>query len=126
MTQQIAYTPSPNEWFAAWAIAVLIFSAFLGLCHRWAELEAIEDERKRIELEARWEAQRQIWHESRITEVETCFAGQPVACTGCKHYHGVAYPDAVLICAIHPYGPPESSCPDWETWIKEASREQCG
>jgi hypothetical protein len=43
---------------------------------------------------------------------------QPVACKGCKNYHGVYYygDNGVnqLICCIHPYGWHEGNCPDYE------------
>lgn len=40
---------------------------------------------------------------------------QPLACVGCKNYHGETYNDVVLICAIHPSGYDKGSiCPDWQ------------
>ncbi|BDA76090.1 hypothetical protein CAL7716_102560 (plasmid) [Calothrix sp. PCC 7716] len=39
---------------------------------------------------------------------------QPIACVGCKNYHGESYNGVDLICAIHPSGYNISSnCPDW-------------
>jgi len=39
---------------------------------------------------------------------------QPV-CQGCLHYHGFVYEDNLLVCAMHPSGVEDSSCPDWES-----------
>lgn len=44
---------------------------------------------------------------------------RPKACHGCHHYHGIAYgyskeTRSVLVCAFHPYGWHEDSCPDWQ------------
>ncbi len=36
------------------------------------------------------------------------------ACTGCRHYHGQVYGGTLLVCAMHPYGWEDTSCPDWE------------
>ena len=47
---------------------------------------------------------------------ETVLRENP-ACEGCRHYHGQVYGGNLLVCAIHPYGWQEESCPDWEsTW----------
>ena len=37
------------------------------------------------------------------------------ACIGCRHYHGKAYNGNLLVCAIHPYGYEDTTCPDWES-----------
>ena len=37
------------------------------------------------------------------------------ACIGCRNYHGNTYGDEMLVCGIHPYGPGEERCPDWES-----------
>lgn len=42
------------------------------------------------------------------------FDQQP-ACVGCRHYHGKTYGETFLVCGMHPYGAPSSSCPDWES-----------
>lgn len=44
------------------------------------------------------------------------------ACVGCSHYHGEAYGGYVLVCAMHPYGVEEHSCPDWESVWNNSSR----
>ena len=36
------------------------------------------------------------------------------ACIGCRHYHGRVYQSHLLVCAMHPYGWDDGSCPDWE------------
>ena len=36
------------------------------------------------------------------------------ACMGCLHYHGKAYNGNLLVCAMHPYGCEDTTCPDWE------------
>jgi hypothetical protein len=40
------------------------------------------------------------------------------ACVGCRNYHGQAYNGNLLVCAIHPYGYDDVSCPDWENIIE--------
>lgn len=44
---------------------------------------------------------------------------QPVAqshaaCINCANYHGYIYNDNLFVCAMHPYGVEENTCPDWE------------
>ena len=40
-------------------------------------------------------------------------------CVGCRHYHGANYGNEMLVCGMHPYGPDEEHCPDWESvWPK--------
>ncbi|MDJ0742698.1 MAG: hypothetical protein QNJ32_04970 [Xenococcaceae cyanobacterium MO_167.B27] len=41
------------------------------------------------------------------------------ACVGCRHYHGKAYNGNLLVCAMHPYGSEDSTCPDWEGFKDE-------
>ncbi len=36
------------------------------------------------------------------------------ACIGCRHYHGQSYGGNLFVCAMHPYGVDEHTCPDWE------------
>ena len=36
------------------------------------------------------------------------------ACINCANYHGQAYNGNLLVCAMHPSGYEEDSCPDWE------------
>ncbi|GAB4153572.1 MAG: hypothetical protein Fur0046_33600 [Cyanobacteria bacterium J069] len=42
----------------------------------------------------------------------------PPACEGCFHYHGYAYEGRTglhwLCCGLHPSGPSEENCPDWQ------------
>ena len=37
------------------------------------------------------------------------------ACMGCQHYHGQFHGGNLLVCAMHPYGVDEKSCPDWDS-----------
>lgn len=36
-------------------------------------------------------------------------------CVGCRNYHGTGYGNEMLVCGMHPYGPDDESCPDWES-----------
>jgi hypothetical protein len=36
------------------------------------------------------------------------------ACIGCHNYHGQVYGGNLLVCAMHPHGWDDESCPDWE------------
>ena len=38
-----------------------------------------------------------------------------VTCIGCRHYYGQTHGGNLLICAMHPYGPDQERCPDWES-----------
>jgi len=50
-------------------------------------------------------------------EIEATSDKNP-ACVGCSNYHGQAYNGNLLVCAIHPYGYNDVSCPDWENIIQ--------
>lgn len=39
---------------------------------------------------------------------------RPQACLGCHHYYGQQHGGATLVCAMHPYGPSDPTCQDWE------------
>jgi NMD protein affecting ribosome stability and mRNA decay len=39
---------------------------------------------------------------------------QNAACIGCSNYHGQVYGGNLLVCAMHPHGWDDESCPDWE------------
>lgn len=39
---------------------------------------------------------------------------RPQSCVGCHYYYGKHHGNAQLICAMHPYGPRDVSCQDWE------------
>lgn len=39
---------------------------------------------------------------------------QNPACMGCNNYHGQVYGGNLLVCAMHPQGWDDESCPDWE------------
>ena len=36
-------------------------------------------------------------------------------CVACRNYHGMGYGNEMLVCGMHPYGPDDESCPDWES-----------
>ena len=45
-------------------------------------------------------------------------------CVGCRNYHGTAYGDQMMVCAMHPYGPETESCRDWESvWPEDSESE---
>ncbi|KAB8333597.1 hypothetical protein SD80_012430 [Scytonema tolypothrichoides VB-61278] len=62
------------------------------------------------------------WYEEDADEEET--SSVPVACQGCKNYHGRYYGGTILICGIHPYGWNGDNCPDYQSWITEESTEK--
>ncbi|MDY7020313.1 MAG: hypothetical protein SWJ54_02990 [Cyanobacteriota bacterium] len=37
------------------------------------------------------------------------------ACRGCQNYHGHVYGGNLLVCAMHPNGVEDETCPDWES-----------
>ncbi len=39
---------------------------------------------------------------------------QPSSCIGCRYYYGKRHGHDQLICAMHPYGPSDDLCRDWE------------
>ena len=42
-------------------------------------------------------------------------------CRICKHHHGQIYGGVELVCAVHPYGYSEDSCPDRDCKKKDTS-----
>jgi hypothetical protein len=46
--------------------------------------------------------------------IENPTPDQHSACIGCQHYHGRVYGNNLLVCAMHPYGWDDKTCPDWE------------
>ncbi len=43
-------------------------------------------------------------------------------CIGCKNYHGMTYGDSMLVCGMHPYGPEDSTCADWQSvWVSRTN-----
>lgn len=44
----------------------------------------------------------------------------PIACRGCRHYHGRSYHGNFLVCGIHPYGVETETCSDWESKSKDS------
>lgn len=46
---------------------------------------------------------------------------QPIACQGCRHYHGRIYGGNMLVCGMHPYGVEGDRCGDWESKATEES-----
>lgn len=56
-----------------------------------------------------------------VQTVQPVFQEHPV-CVGCRHYHGQAYGENLLVCAMHPYGWEGETCPDWQsTWEQSGS-----
>ncbi|MUG94276.1 hypothetical protein F7734_18565 [Scytonema sp. UIC 10036] len=47
-------------------------------------------------------------------EVLTATMATPIACEGCKQYHGILYNNVPFVCAMYPYGHQDNECPDWE------------
>jgi hypothetical protein len=39
----------------------------------------------------------------------------PIACNGCKNYHGAVYNGVPFVCAMHPYGVEDEVCADFES-----------
>lgn len=39
---------------------------------------------------------------------------RPLACVGCRYYYGKSHGNVQLICAMHPHGPIDDTCFDWE------------
>jgi len=37
------------------------------------------------------------------------------ACVGCRNFYGQTYGGNTLVCAMHPFGPDDEQCPDWES-----------
>ena len=50
-----------------------------------------------------------------VTHTVTPWLQHHPACIGCKFYHGTAYGDEMLVCGMHPYGPEDRTCGDWES-----------
>ena len=38
---------------------------------------------------------------------------RPQVCEGCRYYYGKSHGNTQLICAMHPYGSINNTCPDW-------------
>jgi hypothetical protein len=36
-------------------------------------------------------------------------------CVGCRNYYGQAHGGNMLVCAMHPFGPEDPQCADWES-----------
>ncbi|NEQ35557.1 MAG: hypothetical protein F6K40_04275 [Okeania sp. SIO3I5] len=49
-----------------------------------------------------------------VDRVEPTLEKHP-ACRGCINYHGQVYGGNLLVCAMHPHGVEDESCPDWES-----------
>ena len=47
----------------------------------------------------------------------------PRLCQNCKHHHGQIYSGVELVCAVHPYGYSEDSCPDRQ--VKNLNLRKC-
>jgi hypothetical protein len=80
-----------------------------------------------VDLDQAIEAMIQPWHQTIVPPLNN----HPL-CSGCQHYHGQVYGDAMLVCGMYPYGPmaDQTSCPDkqpidwqepWKTWFQSNS-----
>lgn len=49
-----------------------------------------------------------------IRRPESSSPQRPKTCVGCRYYYGKLHGNAQLICAMHPYGPSDDPCKDWE------------
>ncbi|MBW4645836.1 MAG: hypothetical protein KME23_23090 [Goleter apudmare HA4340-LM2] len=65
-------------------------------------------------LEVYWEL------EDVVADIDPAFpypvaatAEQNPACVGCHNYHGQVYGGNLLVCAMHPHGSDDPTCPDW-------------
>ncbi len=60
-----------------------------------------------------------------VTHTVTPWLQNHPACIGCKYYHGAAYGEEMLVCGMHPYGPEDRNCDDWESvWPTDTSANQ--
>lgn len=47
------------------------------------------------------------------------------ACVGCRHFYGQAHGGNTLVCAMHPFGPEDKTCSDWEAiWPRTPNSSQ--
>jgi hypothetical protein len=57
-----------------------------------------------------------------LTHTVTPWLQNHPTCVGCRNYHGGEYGDEMLVCAMHPYGPEDSTCEDWESvWPNDSA-----
>lgn len=109
------YVPSTNELAAMWGVTALVATAFIAVSHRLVEIEAEEQELKRVEREIRWRASMREVEEGRALRaaLSESLAEESLSdCASCCYYHGVNYYGNRLVCAMHPSG--LENCPDWE------------
>jgi len=60
-----------------------------------------------------------------VTHTVTPWLQNHSACIGCKYYHGTAYGEEMLVCGMHPYGPDDRDCADWESvWSASTLEDQ--
>ncbi|CAN5614846.1 hypothetical protein BH23CYA1_BH23CYA1_07410 [soil metagenome] len=50
-----------------------------------------------------------------LTQTVTPWLQNHPTCVGCRNYHGAEYGEEMLVCGMHPYGPEDETCPDWES-----------
>jgi hypothetical protein len=67
------------------------------------------------DAEAYLEFLRQI-NQERLLEMPP----MPRVCEGCCYYHGQTYGGNHLVCAMHPYGVENDTCPDWQATAVES------
>ncbi|PZO10329.1 MAG: hypothetical protein DCF25_20715 [Leptolyngbya foveolarum] len=49
-----------------------------------------------------------------VNTVNPLIQDHPI-CVGCRNYHGADYGNEMLVCGMHPYGPEDEICADWES-----------
>lgn len=59
-----------------------------------------------------------------LTQTVTPWLQNHPTCVGCRNYHGGEYGEEMLVCGMHPYGPEDETCPDWESvWPTDSNED---
>ncbi|MBF2047631.1 MAG: hypothetical protein EDM05_032035 [Leptolyngbya sp. IPPAS B-1204] len=96
--------------------ASVVGAGLLGYTSTAFVLDCKRQQKRRIaDAEAYLEFLRQ-----RNQEQVTHTRPMPKVCRGCCHYHGRTYGGHLLVCAMHPYGVEDASCPDWQAQIQDS------
>lgn len=89
----------------------------------WQDIKDSIKEFVNFEAEYNLDTEFNIWQDienfvedSEFVEIstETPTKDNHAACIECNNYHGQAYNGQIFVCAMHPYGVEDDSCPDWE------------
>ena len=55
-----------------------------------------------------------------INNTVTPYFQEHHTCIGCKYYNGSEHGGNMLVCGMHPYGPDDETCQDWESvWVSK-------